>query len=76
MLAYNMTVNTEEAAGRVDTKDENAVLPCEVADDPFPTITPKARARREAGRCGMQRRCAGKMANSKYEARHCREPST
>jgi len=41
MLAYNMAVNTEEAAGRVDTKDEDAVLPREVADDPFPTTTPK-----------------------------------
>jgi len=34
-----MAVNTKEAAGRVDNKDENAVLPCEVAYDPFPTTS-------------------------------------
>jgi len=40
MLAYNMAVNTEEAVGRVDTKNEDAVRPREVADDP-PTTTPR-----------------------------------
>ena len=48
-VSLHMVVNTEEAAGRVDNKDKNAVLPREVAYDPFPTTPRRALGGRPVG---------------------------